>query len=277
MKHLAGLTRIKYVFYYPETQDIVLAGPAEGWAESAAGRVVGMDTGHPVLELQDLIVALRAISPGEKSNPLVHCSIDATPEGLQRMQQFLSRVGRQIQPGDERYIVEGLRESLGHQMITLGGISTKTHFAQVMVEADYRMKLIGIGFRTGTGTNPQLFVVSQLCFDCSQRDCAAGGLYPDYQRIKDVRRRERGRVCRQRRQASRRGRAGHARWQPGFFGNPKPGESEVYPKLYSKICPSGRKTLPFMASYATVSTCSSQRPSCSNTICTAKPTGISRC
>ncbi len=31
------------------------------------------------------------------------------------------------------------------QVITVGGISPKTHFAQVMVEADYRMKLIGIG------------------------------------------------------------------------------------------------------------------------------------
>jgi hypothetical protein len=34
------------------------------------------------------------------------------------------------------------------QIITVGGISPKTHFAQVMVEADYRMKLIGIGLET---------------------------------------------------------------------------------------------------------------------------------
>lgn len=34
------------------------------------------------------------------------------------------------------------------QVITVGGISPKTHFAQVMVEADYRMKLIGIGLET---------------------------------------------------------------------------------------------------------------------------------
>ena len=145
MQHLAGLTRIQYIFYYPETQDIVLAGPAEGWVDTGAGRVVGFHTGQPTMELQDLIVALRAFPPGQNSGSLVHCSIDATPEGLQRMQQFLSRVGRQIQPNDEQYIVEGLRESLGLQMITLGGISSKTHFAQVMVEADYRMKLIGIG------------------------------------------------------------------------------------------------------------------------------------
>ena len=35
MLQLAGLTRIQYVFYYPETKDIVLAGPAEGWVRNA--------------------------------------------------------------------------------------------------------------------------------------------------------------------------------------------------------------------------------------------------
>jgi hypothetical protein len=31
------------------------------------------------------------------------------------------------------------------QIVTVGGVPANTHFAQVMVEADYRMKLIGIG------------------------------------------------------------------------------------------------------------------------------------
>jgi len=29
MRYLAGLTRVQFIFYYPETRDIVLAGPAE--------------------------------------------------------------------------------------------------------------------------------------------------------------------------------------------------------------------------------------------------------
>ena len=37
MKYLAGLLRIHYVFFYPETGDIVLAGPAEGFAEDPVG------------------------------------------------------------------------------------------------------------------------------------------------------------------------------------------------------------------------------------------------
>ena len=39
----------------------------------------------------------------------------------------------------------GLKENLGLQNVRIEGMSTKTHFAQVLVEADYRMKLIGIG------------------------------------------------------------------------------------------------------------------------------------
>ena len=31
MRYMAGLQRVRYVFYYPDSKDIVLAGPAEGW------------------------------------------------------------------------------------------------------------------------------------------------------------------------------------------------------------------------------------------------------
>ena len=42
MTFLAGLTRLTHVFYYPETKDIVLAGPAEGFFRNAQDRIVGM-------------------------------------------------------------------------------------------------------------------------------------------------------------------------------------------------------------------------------------------
>jgi hypothetical protein len=98
----------------------------------------------PVLELQDLVVALRAFPP-QGEGQAVFCSIDPTPEGLAAMQQFLRRIGAHATPANTRFIVNGLAKSLGLQKVTIGGISPKTHFAEVMVEADYRMKLIGIG------------------------------------------------------------------------------------------------------------------------------------
>jgi len=42
-------------------------------------------------------------------------------------------------------MVTAMQQSLGNQVITIGGVPADTHFAQVLVEADYRMKLIGIG------------------------------------------------------------------------------------------------------------------------------------
>ncbi len=154
MKNLAGLTRLEYVFCYPATGDIVIAGPAEAWGQAPSGRMQGIDSGRPVIELQDLAVALRAFPQNDrKQKPLIYCSIDPTQEGLSRMHEFLHELGGRIgdprqNPGQDQFIVDGLRERLGMQVITVGGISPKTHFAQVMVEADYRMKLIGIGLET---------------------------------------------------------------------------------------------------------------------------------
>jgi len=44
-------------------------------------------------------------------------------------------------------IANGYKQSLGLQTISIKGVPTNTHFAQVLVEADYRMKLIGIGLQ----------------------------------------------------------------------------------------------------------------------------------
>ncbi len=143
MKYLAGLTRLEYVFFYPDTNDIVIAGPGEGYVADASGRVVGLTTGRATLELQDLVVALRAFGPNGDQKQVISVSIDPSPEGLKKMQQFLVNLGR-ITPGDDRRIAAGLQENLGLQNVTFQGVSPKTHFAQVLVEADYRMKLIGI-------------------------------------------------------------------------------------------------------------------------------------
>src|SRR6185369_4015309 len=143
MKALAGLTRLQYVFYYPDTKDIVIAGPAEGFFQDFSGRLIGMNSGRAVVELQDLAAALRAYPAGGKATHTIAVSIDPTAEGLARMQQWLASI--RPTPGDAEAIVEGLKKQLGLHNVTITGISPQTHFAQVMVEADYRMKLIGIG------------------------------------------------------------------------------------------------------------------------------------
>lgn len=145
MRYLAGMTRLKNVFFFPNTNDIVIAGPAEGYFEDISGRVVGLSSGQSVLELEDLIVALRSFPPFGNPTPVISCSIDPTQEGLQRMQQFLARVVGNLRPTEANQLAVGLRQQLGLQTVTIGGVAPTTHFAQVLVEADYRMKLIGIG------------------------------------------------------------------------------------------------------------------------------------
>ena len=146
---LAGLTRVHYVFVYPAEGDtpgeIVLAGPAEPWFTDAVGRVRGTETGSPTVLLEDLAAAIRCFAPGQPQDRLVGCSIDPKPEGLAAMQQFLRQTGRVNPKANVDQIVGGMKEALGTQVVSVQGVSPATHFAQVMVEADYRMKLIGIG------------------------------------------------------------------------------------------------------------------------------------
>ena len=144
MQYLAGMTRLSHVFYYPETQDIVIAGPAEGYFRTGENRVVGMETGSATLQLQDLIVALRAFSPSGEKTPLIAVSIDPTQDGLKRMAHAQRNIGA-VNLNQRFDIANLFREALGQQTITITGVSPKTHFAQVLVEADYNMKLIGIG------------------------------------------------------------------------------------------------------------------------------------
>ncbi len=157
MKYLAGITKITNVFYYPETKDIVIAGPAGGWYENIAGRAVSMKGESSVLQLQDLVAALRCFSPTGDKTAVIGCSIDPTQEGLKRMQDFLRNVGRNINGKDANAIATGLKNNLGLQTVTIKGVSPKTHFAQVMVEADYRMKMIGIGLE-----RPQTKITSYI-------------------------------------------------------------------------------------------------------------------
>jgi hypothetical protein len=183
IRYLAGLTRIRYVFFYPDSGDIVIAGPAEGWFEDLAGNRIGMNSGHPVLELQDLIVALRAYGPGKSETPMIGCSIDPTQEGLARMQEFLRQIRGPLDPTDATVadrIVEGLHESLGMQKVRVMGVSPKTHFAQVLVEADYRMKLIGIGLERPPVKGFKSFVDLANAAQMSRNAMQRWWFVPDY-------------------------------------------------------------------------------------------------
>src|SRR5205814_8836929 len=90
--------------------------------------------------------ALRSVSPGGKPAHTISVSIDPTQEGLAKMNQWIrSNPPNPANPSTVAPFVEGMKEAQGLHTVTVNGVSPKTHFALTMVEADYRMKLIGIG------------------------------------------------------------------------------------------------------------------------------------
>jgi hypothetical protein len=146
MQTLAGLKRVKYVLVYPDTGDLVLAGPAGDWHPDAEGRFVD-DSGSPVLNLDDLVVTLRnAVT----SRGQFGCSIDPRKENLAAAKAVQEKWAKQpLKPGQRDRWLNEIRDALGRQAITMYGVDRQTHTGRVLIEADYRMKLVGIGLEEG--------------------------------------------------------------------------------------------------------------------------------
>jgi hypothetical protein len=148
MQSLAGLFRIQYVLVYPDEGDIVLAGPAGRWFEDVEGRRLNRETGQPVVQLDDLVVVLRSMLAPNGGR--FGCSITPTQDGLARTKAFIEESNRRaLKPGERGSWLNKLRDSLGFQDIEVYGIDPRTRAAHVLVEADYRMKLVGLGLEEG--------------------------------------------------------------------------------------------------------------------------------
>ncbi|HTN76951.1 MAG TPA: DUF1598 domain-containing protein [Pirellulaceae bacterium] len=137
VRFLAGIQRIQYVFVYPEANDIILAGPGEGWKVRDDATVVGVTTDRPVVLFDDLIVALRTSKAAREAS--ISCSIDPTPEGRRNLDAFLAK-----QKTFNPTIPAQIEKAMGPQVITLTGVPTDSHLARVLVAADYRMKRIAM-------------------------------------------------------------------------------------------------------------------------------------
>ena len=148
MQVLAGLQRIRCVFIYPESGDIVLAGPAGDWMPGPEGAIVNTETGHPVLRLDDLVVVFRQMMSGAgRQLRLPH---HAARGESGSSSGFLQRTqSRPIDSEFRRAWLDQLRRQVGKQDIEVYGLDPRTRAAQVIVEADYRMKLVGMGLEAG--------------------------------------------------------------------------------------------------------------------------------
>ena len=144
MRLLGGLTKIENVFVYPEDGEIVLAGPAEPWKYNDNGVAIGEVSGRPVLQLDDFVTILRSFSSSRQK--FFSCSINPRQEGLKQLKDYVAATSnRPLSPGRVKGWTNNLQQQLGMQDIVYSGVDPESRVARVIIEADYRMKLIGIG------------------------------------------------------------------------------------------------------------------------------------
>jgi hypothetical protein len=158
MQYLAGLQRIDYVFVLPETNDIVIAGPAEGFAPDGVGRAVGISSGRPPLRLDDLLVAFRSV---ERGGP-IGCSIDPQKDRLAELLRWYADNSFPVDTeAAQARFVESAR-ILGMQDVRIWGVPAESHYAQALVEADYRMKRLSLGLDTSKTIRSHLAMLGNV-------------------------------------------------------------------------------------------------------------------
>lgn len=144
IRYLAGVTHITHLFFNPEAQDVVIAGPAEGWQQAKSGDVLGVKSNHPPLELDDLVVALRYAFNDQPAAPFVGCSIEPTAAGMQNYAAYMRKLG-----GIDRtripQIFGGMEQAMGPQSVKLFGVPASSRFALKLLAADYKLKRIALG------------------------------------------------------------------------------------------------------------------------------------
>ncbi len=145
MKNLAGIYQVQHVFVYPETGEIVIAGPASAWQYNAQGLAVSSQSQTPTLQLDDLVTVLRTFSP--EGEGIFGCSINPRQEGLRDLKAYVesSQKRGSLSSQAVRSWANQLQRKLGLQDVEIYGVPASSRVARVIIEADFRMKLIGIG------------------------------------------------------------------------------------------------------------------------------------
>lgn len=157
LARLAGLVKLDYLILDRANQDIILAGPAEGWISGGGLRMVGQTSGRPVVQLEDLVTVLRCILDGDGE---ATCSIDPNQQGLAAINTF--RVPTDTTKNDLPRLQREVEEVYGLQSIKTTGVPQGCRLALVMIEADYRMKRTAMGVESAPGVTSHFDVVQEM-------------------------------------------------------------------------------------------------------------------
>ena len=157
VRYFAGLQRVEYVILDKENNDVILAGPGEGFETDEKGNVVGKKSGSPVVRLEDFLVAMRHVNNARQGYG-ISVSIDPTEQGVRNVQRLMQNYSvRSFNKNSARE----LEEACGPQKITLTGVPTDSRFSRVLVAADYKMKRLAMGLEESPEFLPSLLAMAQ--------------------------------------------------------------------------------------------------------------------
>jgi len=152
VRYLAGVSSIKYVLFYPESGDVILAGPAEGWQLLPSGDVVGRKSNRPVLQLDDLVTALRYAFSEHDDGSFLGCSIEPTEQGIKSHAAFVRRLAG-MDGSQVPQVIDGMQQAMGPQDIHVYGVAPSSRFALETIAADYRLKRIALAHEPAPAKN----------------------------------------------------------------------------------------------------------------------------
>lgn len=138
VRYLYGLTQVRYVFVYPQEHDLIIGGPAEPIDATNPASPVGKRTARPIMQLDDLVAAMRTV---HVNSGAFGCSIDPSPDALQRAKEVAARMDGQSRDA----LVVAMTDALGPQSLSVFGVQPDTRLAMICIAADYKLKRLTLG------------------------------------------------------------------------------------------------------------------------------------
>lgn len=140
---IGGLLRVERITVDEEKKEIYLTGPVEDLDLSDPVRPAGKVSGRPALRLDDFVVALRKVGPGQKSRPL-GCSIDLPADVNARLTRAAEPLIA-MQNYQPDVIVRTMQDAIGNQKVRFFDLEADTPFALVCLTADVGLKRLALG------------------------------------------------------------------------------------------------------------------------------------
>jgi hypothetical protein len=145
LRYLGGLYEIHAVAVDATAGDLFLVGAAGPWEINDQGVAVNLATGRPVLHLDDLVACFRNVMFGRS---ILGCSIDPRPGQFEKAAELAAKWNLTVPQVRTRFLA-----TVGPQNTAVFGVPNWSHAAQVLLTADYHIKLLAMG---SINAGPQL-------------------------------------------------------------------------------------------------------------------------